>query len=476
MRTSRAHARQSDGPADRRLHVRLLLCSALGWAALSAASQWGTDLTGAALAPSDPWVPAVFLALIAGLVFSYAGVEELQGAPPDRVLWLGFAALAGLAMLTYPFGSKDVFFYAFYGKMAAALGANPHVAAPSAFASDAWYRFTNVWTADQPSPYGPLFTLQMWCIYTVTGGSLSAALALQKALNAALVAGGAWALVALRSATAASATAAGARAACLWLWSPLVLFEGIANGHNDVAVATALLAATFLWIDARAPLAAAVLTAAFWYKWYPAAVVPAWMFWSVRRWGWRSSLSSALPAVALATALCLAPFADALAPMLARAASFHGVRQIFPDELPPPLWLLFRAMDGLDLFATSVGPALFHALRAAAFAGGLCWIAWRRRHAPYAPRRFVSDTLWSLAVFFAFVPTMLWPWHLMPLCAVALALEDRRYERAVIGVTAAGLLSYFLTFTYAVAACALSAAALWIIRRRRAQRERAQSI
>jgi len=143
------------------------------------------------------------------------------------------------------------------------------------------------------------------------------------------------------------------------------------------------------------------------------------------------------------------------------------VREIFPDELPPPLWLLIRAFAAAGLLSSPIGMAMFNAIRAAALLAGLAWLVWRHRASPHDRAAFLRDCFWSLVLFFAVVPTQLWPWHLVVLCALALATRGRGYERAAVGLTAAGLLSYFLTFAYATAACGLIGGALWWMRRPR---------
>jgi hypothetical protein len=445
--------------------ARVFAVLLVAWLALSAATHLKTDVATRDFERLDnPWMSAFYLALLAAMVLAYARLEESEHGAPAHRIWLGFAVLAVPAALAFPVGSKDIFFYAFYGKMWGAYAANPHVHAPSEFSADPWFRFLHVWTNEQPTPYGPLFSLQMRLVYALCGDSLAAAVAVQKAINAILAATAACLLAALQGDAPAEPPTERARRLALWLWSPLLLFESVACGHNDLAMTVLLLSAALLWIRARPAASVAALTLAFWYKWYALVLVPLWLTRSLRRWGRPWLRTSALVAAALSL-LVLLPFLDSLGPMLQRLATFHGMREIFPDELPPPLWLLFRGLQWLDLDGPP-GRIWFDAVRTVAFVGGVAWLTWR---APGSPgdesRLFLRDVFWSLLLFFSFVPTMLWPWHLVPLSAFALGIGGRPYERGAVALTAAGLLSYFLTFAYAVAACALIAGALWFLRR-----------
>lgn len=448
---------------------RLLVVSLVGWVALAAASYAKGDLANNDFERlHNIWLSGAFAALFTALLLPYAALVELPGGVPRRTGWLGFAALAGLALLVFPIGSKDIFLYVFYGKVWQAYGANPHLLAPAEFAADPWYRFLREWPEAPASLYGPLFSLQMRLEYALSDGHLTVAVALQKILGAAMVGIAAWLLAFLRRDHEGGASAPiDSRWLSLWLWSPLVLFESVATPHNDVAMTVLILAACALWQRERPIPATAVLALAFWYKWYAVILVPVWLAWSLRRWGRRAWMGLAAPAIAAVSALTLLPLAGDLRPMAARALELHGVREIFPDELPPPLWLIFRAIAAAGLLSSPVGITLFNAFRAAALVAGLAWLVWRHRATRYADTMFLRDCFWSLALFFAVVPTQLWPWHLVVLCAFALATPGRGYERAALGLCAAGLLSYFVTFAYATVACGLIGAALWWMRRGR---------
>jgi hypothetical protein len=460
-------------------------------AAVCAASWLKSDLTANDFERfADLRLTVGFFALFTGLSAVYVGLVGTRAEPP-RWQVTAIAVLAALFFAgTFPVGSKDVFYYVFYGKMWGEYGANPYLVPPQALAADDWYRFLHVWTSEYTVAYGPLFVLQMRALYGLAGTGLATAVAAQKLLNLVLLFVVALLLASVvrradssianlqspilnpqsAQTSAVSPQSSVFRALTLWLWSPLVLFESAATGHNDLAMAALVFGAAAAWMHGRSMAGWVLLGLSVWYKWYSVVLVPLWLLWAWRRWG-REQLRvharrAALVGTAITVAL-LAPFAGSLAAMAERALTFQGVRMVFPDELPPPLWVLFRAADALGLFARPQGPALFDAARFGLLLVGFAFLLWRRRGQAYAPEAFLADHFWSIGLFLSFVPTMLWPWHLVPLCAFGLALADVRYDRGVALLTVAGLLSYFLTFAYALLLCALVVGALAVMRLRR---------
>jgi hypothetical protein len=456
------------------------------WSAFFAASWIRSDLTTNDFERfHDPRLLALFLALFVALLAVYGSLLEREVAPRRRVAWAGFAIVSLPLLASFPVGSKDVFFYAFYGKMWGAYGLDPYVEPPSVLAHDDWYRFLPLWTGN-PVVYGPLFTLQTRLLYALSGSALPAAVAAQKLLGLGLLASAALLLARLNheAANGQSPRAGPARPLCLWLWSPLVLFEGLSSGHNDIAMAALILTAALLWLRGLPAGGTLILAASFWYKWYSIALVPAWLVWTAKRWGSRrtaiailagATFSAALlvplfdspaSAFALLTRAVLAPFYSRLSDAtLSGALSASSARLIFPDELPPPLWAWFRIVRAAGLFDRPAGIVAFDAVRYGGLAFGLGWIAWRAARTPFSPSGFVKDLFWSLAVFFSFAPPLLWPWYLVPMCGLGLAIGGRRYERIVYALTVAGLLSYFFTLTVALLVVLLLALVLTLLRR-----------
>ena len=150
---------------------------------------------------------------------------------------IGVALLLHVLALAMPvFLSRDVYSYAFYGRMVARHGANPYTEIPAAFASDPTYPFVSVDWIDSTSVYGPGFTVLSAGVTSVAPSPEASAIAFKV-------------LAALASVAAMLLTAAAARrvaperevfAAMLVGWNPVVVFHGVAGGHNDALLGLAL--------------------------------------------------------------------------------------------------------------------------------------------------------------------------------------------------------------------------------------------
>jgi hypothetical protein len=411
-----------------------------------------------------------FLVLFSALSLVYAALVEAREPISRRWLYIGLIGCSLPLLLSFPVGSKDVFLYAIYGKMWGTHGLNPYLQSPSRLAGENWLRLIPWENARvNPAPYGPLFIHQTHLVWSLVGDRLWAVVATYKLINLFLLVPSAI----LIGRVAGHVSQSGSRAAAFWLLSPLVLFESLSAGHNDLAMTTLILAAIFAWLRERSVLAYALLGLSFWFKWYSVFLLPVWIAWSFRRWSSRRTLRDlvfGLLVVLLESILLLAPFQSSLPVMVARVLSHENVRTIYPTELPPPLWVAFQVTWRAGLFDSPAGHDWFDAARFALCGAALIWLVLRRRGMAYAPRLFIEDLLWSLALFLGLVVTILWPWHLLPVCALALALVARSLERAAAALTAVGLLSYFLTFTLATLGLILMAGSLRLMRAGRTAR------
>ena len=167
--------------------------------------------------------------------------ETWRGTISGRTV-LALAIAYHVALLFVPLVfSRDVYSYAFYGKIAATYHANPYVATPADFRGDVLAAFVGPKWFDTPAVYGPLWT-QISGVVVRVAGSVEAQVAVFRALAIAASLG-AVAVVARvarsrwpsREAFAIAAVGA----------NPVVLFQSAASGHNDLVVALAV--AVALW-------------------------------------------------------------------------------------------------------------------------------------------------------------------------------------------------------------------------------------
>ena len=182
--------------------------------------------------------------------------ETWRGAVSVRtVVVLAVAAnVITVTMLPLLF-SRDVYSYAFYGRIVAVYGENPYVHTPVEFGADELWPLVGPKWVDTPAVYGPAFT------------TISGAIARSADAPAGQVDAYRW-LAALASLATLAAIVLTARrlrpdrtsfAAAAFGLNPAVLFLTVGSGHNDMLVALALAAGVLLLVHDRTLAAVAVL-------------------------------------------------------------------------------------------------------------------------------------------------------------------------------------------------------------------------
>lgn len=204
-------------------------------------------------------------------------------------------------VLLYPIGALDVFNYMIELKLNYFYNENPYLVTFEAYRDDSFA--LPAFLVDVPLFYGPVWLLLSWIPSIFVGwDSFIRMLVALKIFNGALL---------LVTAFLASRFHTDPRkrwmTAFLILANPLILFEGIANVHNDVMM-TAFLVASLLALKKKSVLAGPLLVLATLVKFYPLALAPLFV---VRvfadKWGWRKTAISG--ALSLATlVVVMAPY------------------------------------------------------------------------------------------------------------------------------------------------------------------------
>jgi len=171
----------------------------------------------------------VGLVLVSFAWYALALAAVWRGARVPALLTFGFPALCAAALLAmYPPTAVDMFHYHADARTLWVHGANPLVVPPSAFP----YPIGISWM-DQPSPYGPLWSLLMLPIGALPGDNYMAGLYGLKLLSAAsLLSCTALIWVLARRARPGSETLA----VVLFAWNPFVLLRVVGNSHNDLVM------------------------------------------------------------------------------------------------------------------------------------------------------------------------------------------------------------------------------------------------
>jgi hypothetical protein len=199
-------------------------------------------------------IAAVAMALAAA-AFLFVLHEAWLGRVSVRAVVV-LAVVAHIAVLSLPLlVSRDVYSYAAYGRIAALHHANPYVQTPADFPADPVAGFVGPKWASTPAVYGPFFTTIAAGLARALG-SLPALIAAFRAL-AGLASLGTLAAIAVLVRRLAPERVAFAVA--IFGLNPVVLFQSVASGHNDVLVALSVAGALALVVAGRDGLAVAAL-------------------------------------------------------------------------------------------------------------------------------------------------------------------------------------------------------------------------
>ena len=249
-----------------------------------------------------------YLGLYVASLLAYAVTAyTLPQQPSGCLRWLLMAGpllSAAMMLFFYPLTSSDIYDALFRARISTHYGGNPFTDLPQQFASDPFYAYV-AWQRD-PSPYGPVWELLAAVASRLGGDSLFANL-LGLKLLAAISWAGCWGLVA---ALARQLGVAPLRAGYLFAACPLVLFESIGNGHNDLTMVVFMLAAYLALLRGRLGLAMPLLTLAVLVKFVPLLLLPAALVYSWRKFG-PKMFSGLLAGTGFSLAialLCYAPY------------------------------------------------------------------------------------------------------------------------------------------------------------------------
>ncbi len=164
-------------------------------------------------------------------------------------LILAFSVLFAVILVgMYPVSSSDVYTYFLYGRILAFHHENPFVAEVGRLASDSLNTYITPWV-DSASPYGPLWAIISSVASWLVGFRVLWGLLFFKALAVVALVVSLALLDRLLMHTMPERRDAGL---LLFAWSPLLLFESVANAHNDVVPLAFALAAFWLIVARRA--------------------------------------------------------------------------------------------------------------------------------------------------------------------------------------------------------------------------------
>ncbi|MCC7369369.1 MAG: glycosyltransferase family 39 protein [Chloroflexi bacterium] len=297
----------------------------------------------------------VFLAALLALTGMYGASLWLAPRVQGRALWLLLLVgmplgLAVLLLPAYPVLSNDIFKYVFDGRILAVYHENPFVKVPADYPDDRFYDLV-YWKA-VVNAHGPIWRVLEAVSAEVGGERCANAIMAMKVWPILAYLGTIGVLFGLLRTVAPERALAGALA---YAWCPLVLFEALQNGHNDVVAALPMLLALWAALAGRWWIVPVLVALGFLVKPLAGLAAPVLLIAALRSGGRarRDIVLGAAPAAAI--------FLGAYAPFFVGLTTFQGMERsgIFsasPGELVVIAlegagWPLDRAMSAARIVA-----------------------------------------------------------------------------------------------------------------------------
>lgn len=173
---------------------------------------------------------SIYLGLILALyAFHYIFMKD------KKIDALRLSILIGsVLLLSYPFLSHDMFNYMFDARILTKYGMNPYSHKAAEFTRDPWLQFLQ-WT-HRSYPYGPVYLPLTLFVSLFTFGKFLLNFILFKSLSVVFYVAGTYILGKMKK-----------EWALFFATNPLILVEGIINGHNDlIAVSLGLFGVYYL--------------------------------------------------------------------------------------------------------------------------------------------------------------------------------------------------------------------------------------
>ncbi|MGD8627423.1 MAG: hypothetical protein PVJ34_23015 [Anaerolineae bacterium] len=332
------------------------------------------------------------------------------------VLVVTGAAISGTILLfLYPFDAADVFDNIMHGRILGLYGANPFDQVPADFKGDPFYRYT-AWR-DFPSAYGPGWEFVAAATARLAGDGIVANVLAFKIVGGLFLAGCIGIVAALLRRTVPERALAGT---LLLAWNPLILYETLGQGHNDVAMLFWILAAVWWLARGRHTLSALALVAGALFKFVPLLLLPAAGLISLRMLPDRRArlrfVATTACAAAVMVVLAYAPFWQGL-----ETLGVEHRRELFTSSLPAAAYALLQTPLGKEQAASHVSlaaasiTALFALWQAVRAGRTPSWQAFARAAFNISIFYLLLTCLWFQQWY------MVWPLGLVPLLPTGLA-------------------------------------------------------
>ena len=201
---------------------------------------------------------SVAAALLATAAFLLLLREAFRGRVSVGAVAIVVVGAHALLLLVPLLFSRDVYSYAFYGRIAGVYGGNPYVQTPLDHPGDMLWNFVGSQWVNTPAYYGPAWTSLSAVLSKILPRPIDDVQAYRFiSISASLLTCGVIVWVVHRVWPQRTAFALAAFGA-----NPVVLFHSVASGHNDLLVALGIVSAYALLLSKREAAAVVVLTLA----------------------------------------------------------------------------------------------------------------------------------------------------------------------------------------------------------------------
>ena len=349
----------------------------------------------------------------------------------------------------YPVGALDVFNYLIELKLAFHYDQNPYLVTFEAYQADSFA--TSAFLIDIPLFYGPAWLLVSWIPLAVTGyDDVIAALLGLKLLNVGLLG-----ITALLIAAYQRNPRSRWIAAVAFLANPLVLFEGVANAHNDVLLGAFLIGA-IVGLQRKSPLAGPLLALSALVKLYTVVLVPLFIVVALKdRWGWKRAVLTTVLATLTVMIVSVGYWGDGelVDGLRTGLEQSQEMDHVSPYSLTQQLAQereaegninaeFLRSRPSVEIVPEAIQNRLQYGFAALFTIAALLIAAsvWKGR----SPELAAAETLLLLLM----LTTNLYGWYLIPVFALLALRLDRLAWGYIAAATALGLV-YYPMFVYA---------------------------
>lgn len=223
------------------------------------------------------FMPGARWELLAGFVIEgalyFIGWQAASRAH-SRTAWViviaGALAMGMVLLFELPFDAADIFDNIVYGRILAVYGLNPFVQVGAQFPHDPFLPYMG-WPAT-PTAYGPFLVVPAAVTARLAGDGIIANVIAFKLLCGAFLAGSTALVASILRKVAPERALAGA---LLLAWNPVVLFETLGHGHNDIVMVFWTLAAIRAMLNRNYTMSILALLGGALVKFIPVLFLPA---------------------------------------------------------------------------------------------------------------------------------------------------------------------------------------------------------